>query len=275
MSGAGGGCSDLGSGAVAEVAAVEHAAVAAEVAQHHHPPIQPARSFEVPFNIWCEKCGEHIAKGERFNAEKKQAGSYHSTKIWEFAMRHHCGSRIVITTDPKNAEYLVTAGARRKVESYDPSDAGLISLPDEAEREAVRSDPLASLERTTVQARAAATGRAQLVALAAEREDKRDGYALNKQLRAALRASKKADARLDSRWVGFKAWGFVFAAVSGLHCPPCPPPLAPTNQHHTHTPPPQAPRARPRRLDHPAARVGGRRRGGAPRPLRRRRPPQV
>jgi hypothetical protein len=32
---------------------------------------QPHR-FEVPFNIWCGKCGEHIAKGVRFNAEKKQ-----------------------------------------------------------------------------------------------------------------------------------------------------------------------------------------------------------
>lgn len=28
--------------------------------------------FEVPFNIWCDTCGEHIAKGVRFNAEKKQ-----------------------------------------------------------------------------------------------------------------------------------------------------------------------------------------------------------
>jgi hypothetical protein len=30
--------------------------------------------FEVPFNIWCNQCGEHIAKGVRFNAEKKQVG---------------------------------------------------------------------------------------------------------------------------------------------------------------------------------------------------------
>lgn len=31
-----------------------------------------ADRFEVPFNIWCDTCGEHIAKGVRFNAEKKQ-----------------------------------------------------------------------------------------------------------------------------------------------------------------------------------------------------------
>ncbi len=73
----------------------------------------------MPFNIWCDKCGEMIGKGVRFNAEKKQVGSYHSTKIWAFSMRHHCGSRITITTDPKNAEYVVTEGAQRKVRAVE------------------------------------------------------------------------------------------------------------------------------------------------------------
>jgi len=159
-----------------------------------------ATRFEVPFNIWCEKCGEHIAQGVRFNAEKQAVGSYHSTKVWAFSMRHHCGSRIVIETDPKNAEYVVKAGARRKVEDYEPEDAGLPALPDEAERQALAADPLATLERSTLQAQAAAGARAQLAALAADREGKRDGYALNKRLRASLRASKKEDARLDARW---------------------------------------------------------------------------
>lgn len=59
-----------------------------------------------------------------------QVGSYFSTKIWAFTMRHHCGCKITITTDPKNAEYLVTEGARRKIETYDPDDAqvGLVCV---------------------------------------------------------------------------------------------------------------------------------------------------
>ena len=56
-----------------------------------------------------------IGQGVRFNAEKKQVGNYHSTKILQFSMRHHCGSIIVIETDPKNAEYIVKEGARKKV----------------------------------------------------------------------------------------------------------------------------------------------------------------
>lgn len=82
-----------------------------------------------------------------------QVGSYHSTKIWAFTMRHHCGCKITIQTDPKNAEYIVTDGARRKVESYDADDAQTIEIPDANERAAAAADPLASLERKTIQVR--------------------------------------------------------------------------------------------------------------------------
>lgn len=69
----------------------------------------------MPFNVWCTKCGEMIGKGVRFNAEKRHVGMYMSTKIWSFSMRHHCGSRVEIHTDPKNTEYIIVEGARRKV----------------------------------------------------------------------------------------------------------------------------------------------------------------
>ena len=46
--------------------------------------------FEMPFNVRCTGCGNHIAKGVRYNAEKKTIGKYHSTKILSFRMRCHC-----------------------------------------------------------------------------------------------------------------------------------------------------------------------------------------
>lgn len=50
----------------------------------------------------------------RFNAEKKQIGMYHSTRIWSFRMRTPCcQGTIEIHTDPKNAEYVIVSGARR------------------------------------------------------------------------------------------------------------------------------------------------------------------
>lgn len=70
----------------------------------------------MPFNVWCAGCGHLIGKGVRFNAEKKQIGMYHSTKVWSFSMRSPCcKTRIEVHTDPKNAEYVVVAGARRCV----------------------------------------------------------------------------------------------------------------------------------------------------------------
>ena len=74
--------------------------------------------FEMPFNVWCNGCGHLIGKGVRFNAEKKAIGNYYSTKIWSFSMTSPCcQEHIEVQTDPKNHEYIVVAGARRKVRS--------------------------------------------------------------------------------------------------------------------------------------------------------------
>jgi len=45
--------------------------------------------FEMPYNIWCGGCGIHIARGVRYNAQKKQIGKYFSTSIFLFRMRCH------------------------------------------------------------------------------------------------------------------------------------------------------------------------------------------
>lgn len=36
----------------------------------------------MPYHIWCGGCNSMIAKGVRFNAEKKQVGNYYSTKVY-------------------------------------------------------------------------------------------------------------------------------------------------------------------------------------------------
>lgn len=84
----------------------------------------------MPFNIWCGGCESMIAKGVRFNAEKKQVGNYYSTKIWSFSMKSACcRHEIVIQTDPKNCEYVIISGARRKTEEYEAEDAETLVLP--------------------------------------------------------------------------------------------------------------------------------------------------
>ncbi|URE21920.1 coiled-coil domain-containing protein [Musa troglodytarum] len=135
--------------------------------QGQHPLRERARKldqgiliirFEMPFNIWCGGCNSMIAKGVRFNAEKKQVGNYYSTKgalhiqmkngllalrlmqigklhvlkkeIWSFTMKSACCKHeIVIQTDPKNCEYVIISGAQRKTEDYDIEDAETFALP--------------------------------------------------------------------------------------------------------------------------------------------------
>ena len=57
-------------------------------------------------------------------------------QIWNFTMKSACcRHEIVIQTDPKNCEYVIIKGARRKVEEYDAVDAEILELPtDEGEQ---------------------------------------------------------------------------------------------------------------------------------------------
>ena len=73
--------------------------------------------FECPFAIWCTHCTPEqiIGQGVRFNAEKKKVGNYYSTPIWSFRFKHTvCGGWIRVQTDPKNTEYVVAEGGRRR-----------------------------------------------------------------------------------------------------------------------------------------------------------------
>ncbi|KIK62384.1 hypothetical protein GYMLUDRAFT_41816 [Collybiopsis luxurians FD-317 M1] len=105
--------------------------------------------FELPFNIWCGTCNNHIGMGVRYNAEKKKIGNYYSTPIFSFRCKCHlCDGWFEIQTDPKNTRYIVTSGARQKDEDWDPEENGGFAVHD-TEGNAGPSDPLAALEKST------------------------------------------------------------------------------------------------------------------------------
>eukprot|EP00871_Galdieria_phlegrea_P001769 jgi/Galph1/2593/GphlegSOOS_G1255.1 len=82
--------------------------------------------FELPFNIWCLGCKQHIGKGVRYNAEKKKVGMYFSTTIWNFRFKCHlCDNYIEIQTDPALRDYVVVAGGKRKEEGPSEGDIPL------------------------------------------------------------------------------------------------------------------------------------------------------
>eukprot|EP01063_Lacrimia_lanifica_P011051 TRINITY_DN1780_c1_g1_i1.p1 TRINITY_DN1780_c1_g1~~TRINITY_DN1780_c1_g1_i1.p1 ORF type:complete len:479 (+),score=179.61 TRINITY_DN1780_c1_g1_i1:76-1512(+) len=107
--------------------------------------------FEMPFDVWCDKCGQLVAMGVRFNdAEKVHVGRYFSTPIYNFVIRHHCGNHITLQNDPKHITFKVTGGGKAKALPKDHADAPARSgdryaetrLEDD-ERAKLRADPIA------------------------------------------------------------------------------------------------------------------------------------
>eukprot|EP01026_Neomeris_dumetosa_P043846 TRINITY_DN3683_c0_g2_i2.p1 TRINITY_DN3683_c0_g2~~TRINITY_DN3683_c0_g2_i2.p1 ORF type:complete len:321 (-),score=24.88 TRINITY_DN3683_c0_g2_i2:532-1365(-) len=154
--------------------------------------------FEMPYHVWCQKCGEMIAKGERFNAEKKQVGSYFSSKIWSFRMTHHCGCIIDIHTDPKNVEYVIKEGARQKITTWDATDLQVLDLGSDEHRQRMRDDPLYKLEyqqQSKLKARTAQKHNEKLKELQDLKYE--DDFTTNSVLRKEMRHKRQEEKRLQ------------------------------------------------------------------------------
>lgn len=161
--------------------------------------------FEMPYNIWCGGCNSMIAKGVRFNAEKKQVGNYYSTKIWSFTMKSACCQHeIVIQTDPKNCEYLVMSGAQKKVEEFDTEDAETMVLAVDEEKSKL-ADPFYRLEHQEEDLKKKKEAEPLLVRLQRVSDARHlDEYSLNRSLRAKLRGQKRrvAEEEVTARKMG-------------------------------------------------------------------------
>lgn len=167
----------------------------APTAKRPRPSVPPTVRFEMPFPIWCATCPKPtiIGQGVRFNAQKRRAGNYHSTPIWRFTLKHaDCGGEIEIETDPKNTAYVVTRGARKRETGEDEVKDGDMVVASGEEREALRQNAFAGLEKT-IEDRERAAG-------AVERLDELEGdrarfwddpYKRNQVLRKTFRRERK------------------------------------------------------------------------------------
>lgn len=166
--------------------------------------------FEMPFNIWCAGCSSHIAKGVRYNADKKRAGSYLSTPIWAFRMKCHlCPCVIELRTNPQAGDYDVVEGARRKEERYTEEDAEVERLDAPEERARRAADPLRALEHREATQQRAQAATHWLTSLQRNREERwgsGNDYelssALRRQLREDKRESRQAQLELRARGIG-------------------------------------------------------------------------
>ncbi|KAL2135051.1 hypothetical protein VTI74DRAFT_9971 [Chaetomium olivicolor] len=155
--------------------------------------------FEMPFAIWCAHCPVPtlIGQGVRFNAEKRRAGSYYSTPVWSFKLRHGaCGGEIEMQTDPKNSEFVVVSGARRRDYGHEQEEDSLVAsegfrILTERERAEQRESAFGKLERTIAD-REQLEGARQRIGELMDAADRQwdDPYAQNQRLRKAFRVGR-------------------------------------------------------------------------------------
>ncbi|KIV92262.1 hypothetical protein PV10_06719 [Exophiala mesophila] len=164
--------------------------------------------FECPFAIWCTNCHPEqiIGQGVRFNAEKRKVGNYLSTPIWSFRFKHTvCGGWIEVRTDPKNAEYLVIEGGRRRDygaerDWEDDQDGGEAEVrfgsrpgASEEEKQRMERDGGFGVMENKVKDKTVADGRKRRIEELMVASDKNwaDPYAMSKKLRADFRIGRR------------------------------------------------------------------------------------
>ncbi|MBN3301997.1 putative splicing factor YJU2B [Amia ocellicauda] len=156
--------------------------------------------FEMPYNIWCDGCKNHIGMGVRYNAEKKKVGNYYTTPIYRFRMKCHlCVNYIEMQTDPATCDYVIVSGAQRKEERWDPEDNEQILTTERSEKEKLETDPMFKLDhggRDQEKHRAALPSLSQLQE---HQEAWRDDFRVNSALRRKFRDEKKAQAEEEAR----------------------------------------------------------------------------
>lgn len=125
---------------------------------------------------------------------------YYSTPVLQFTMKCHlCPNIIIIVTDPKNTKYQILAGARLKVEDYDPKDIGLIELQDEKVTEKLANDAFYKLEHGVLDEQKAVDSKHAITRLQ-EYNDKftKDPFTLSQQVRKKFRTEKKINAEINA-----------------------------------------------------------------------------
>lgn len=147
--------------------------------------------FELPFNIWCDGCNNHVGMGVRYNAEKSKIGKYLSTPVYQFRMKCHlCDNHFIIKTDPQNLDYLVVSGARRQERRWDPAENEQVEV-DKAIKKRISVDPMFKLEHDVIDKSKAVTNKSAIEGLEKFQDRLKDDYSINCDVRKIFRTEKK------------------------------------------------------------------------------------
>ncbi|XP_006874373.1 PREDICTED: coiled-coil domain-containing protein 130 [Chrysochloris asiatica] len=149
--------------------------------------------FEMPYNIWCDGCKNHIGMGVRYNAEKKKVGNYYTTPIYRFRMKCHlCVNHIEMQTDPANCDYIIVSGAQRKEERWDMEDNEQVLTTEHEKKQKLETDAMFRLEHSEADRSALKKALPTLSHIQEAQSAWKDDFALNSMLRRRFREKKKA-----------------------------------------------------------------------------------
>ncbi|XP_063622357.1 coiled-coil domain-containing protein 130 homolog [Cydia splendana] len=149
--------------------------------------------FEMPYNIWCDGCNNHIGMGVRYNAEKTKIGMYYTTPVYQFRMKCHlCDNHFEIKTDPGNLDYVIVSGARRQENRWDPTENGQIVPETKETQKKLFDDAMFRLEHKTGDEDTAKQDKPRLGRLVGRNESVwKDDYEANCSLRRNFRKRRK------------------------------------------------------------------------------------
>jgi coiled-coil domain-containing protein 130 len=156
--------------------------------------------FELPFNVWCLKCNNHVAMGVRFNAEKSRVGSYYTTPIYQFRMKCHlCDNYFVIRTDPSKFDYCIEEGARRQImhtteqedEEYQDAGPSKQQLQSAAVAKGKIMDSMLNLEKKVEAKMKSDSNQPSLLDLKRWRDLREDSFSMNQLVRSQYRQRRK------------------------------------------------------------------------------------
>ncbi|KAK5971076.1 Galactosylgalactosylxylosylprotein 3-beta-glucuronosyltransferase [Trichostrongylus colubriformis] len=148
--------------------------------------------FEMPFNIWCLGCNNHVGMGVRYNAEKKKIGMYYTTPLYEFRMKCHlCDNYYVIRTDPKNFDYELVEGCTRQEKRFEPSEVDQVDTSDSAFSHKLAADAMFKTEHLEEDKGKATNDEVRMEKIEWVQERLRDDFAANQALRAQFRKEKR------------------------------------------------------------------------------------
>lgn len=169
--------------------------------QNSHPLRERARKldqgilvirFELPFNIWCNGCANHVGMGVRYNAEKSKTGMYYTTPIYKFRMKCHlCDNHFEIQTDPANRDYVILNGARRQERRWEAADNEHHEVDKDASKK-LSLDPMFKLEHQVIDNKKASDNKNRLAMLEDLQSERwEDDYTTNCSLRRTFRNRKR------------------------------------------------------------------------------------